>query len=1635
MESSITQTKADMIERLIQRTRARLDDRAPEAEAFLQAYFVNVPAEDLLEESDDALFGQALSFWSFGRDRMVGTPKIRVFNPTVEEHGWHSDHTVVEIVNDDMPFLVDSVTAELNRLGLSVYLVIHPVLVVARDGQGKIVRLASGEGVDPATPEEGDQFESYMHFQVREQTDPVVLEQATASLEAVLADVRAAVEDWQPMREECANIIQSFVAPPESADAEDIAQAREFLTWLRDDHFTFLGYRTYTFLAQFLPEEAVPEAGLGTLRDPATRAFGELRNLSSLPEEVGAFVGKKTALIITKSSERSRVHRPVAMDAIGVKMFSECGTEVVGLQLFIGLFTADVYTNSPNFVPVIKAKLVRVMRLSGLRKIGHDGKKLMNILENLPRDELFQTDEERLLEMALGILHLHERRRTALFLRQDEFQRFMSCLVFVPRDHFDTALRLDIQAILEHSFAGTMEAFNTQVTEAPLARVHFIIRTKPGHVPDYTVKEIELRITQAARNWTDSLRDALLSQEGEERGMRLHQQYEQAFPAGFRERFTPDMAVGDVKRSEKSLCDPAGFAMNLYRLVEDEEHLIRFKVYKPQRALPLSDVLPVLEHMGFRVLGEVPFKVKRRASTSQEPHTPVWVHDFSMEFMVGGKVHLSQVRQGFQDCFARVWAGDVEDDGFNRLVVSAGLSWRQVVILRAYAKYLRQAQFTFSQAYIEDALAVHSGVAQDLVALFETRLAPGLEGDREEAVAEIRAKITEALEAVDSADEDRILRRFLNLIDNTLRTNYWQTAEDGGPKSYVSFKLNSGGLDDLPKPRPWVEVFVYSPRVEAIHLRGGPVARGGIRWSDRREDFRTEILGLVKAQMVKNAVIVPVGSKGGFVVKRPPEDPSRQAQVAEGIECYKTLMRGLLDVTDNLNGAEILPPVDVLRTDGDDPYLVVAADKGTATFSDIANGVSEDYGFWLRDAFASGGSNGYDHKAMGITARGAWEAVKRHFREIGHDTQTQDFTVVGIGDMSGDVFGNGMLLSEHIRLVAAFNHMHIFIDPNPVAASSFKERKRLFELPRSTWEDYDQKLISKGGGIFKRAAKSLQLSPEIQALLDLPKAEATPNQVMRAILKARVDLLWFGGIGTYIRESGESDGQAGDRANDAIRITGRDVRAKVIGEGANLGVTQRGRIEYAQEGGRLNTDAIDNSAGVDCSDHEVNIKILLNGVVSAGDMTEKQRNTLLEDMTDEVAELVLRDNYLQTQAISMTEQQGGFLLDHQHRLMRVLERLDRLDRAIEFLPDDEQLLERQSRGQGLVRPEISVLIPYAKMWLYDEILASDIPDEPMLETELQRYFPKVLAERFPEAISAHRLRREIIATVVTNSMINRVGGSFLTQMTERTGMAIPNITRAYLVIRDAFQLRQVWEDIQALDAKIDASVQYDMMRSMNDLVSHGVAWLLRNEPQPMALASVIAPLKAAVDSLRGEYEALMPEEMAVLVHARQQDLEAHGVPEDLARQIASAAYLAAAPDIARLAKARSLSIEDSGRLYFAIGHDFGMEWLRDQAVDLIKGSHWNKLAVLAVIEDLFGLQREVSLVALDCLDKEVAAAEDAEAAEGLSDPIKAVMCWRGQNVAGVMRCEQMVSELKNASDLDLAMLTVAVRQFRTLLPA
>jgi glutamate dehydrogenase len=1609
MSTQPEQAKAEILQQIVATINEKVpEDRREQVEEFARQYYQRLAPEDLLELDPDDLYGAVLAHWRLAHNRQPGEAKVRVYSPRFEEHGWRSRHSIVEIVTDDMPFLVDSVAMELNRNGLVIHLPIHPVIAVRRDEAGELVEVLPPDATDGIP-------ESYLHFEVDRQSEPEVLDRLRAEVERILVDVKASVEDWSAMREQVRSILAELDERPPPVDEAELAEARALLEWIEDHHFTFLGYRSYDLVQQDGADmlRPVPGTGLGILRQGQTKTASG--SFAKLPPEARRLAREPHILVLTKANSHSTVHRPSYLDYIGVKRFDEQG-QVVGERRFLGLYTSAAYNRNPRDIPVLRRKVAKVLERVGLPRYSHDWKSLLNILETFPRDELFQISDDQLFETAMGILRLEERRRVRLFMWHDDYGRFVSSLVYVPRDRYTTTVRRRIEVVLHEAFPGASFDFQVWLSESVLARLHFIIRVPPGEMPSYDAKELEAKLANVTRSWNDELHALLLELHGEEEGNALYSSYGEAFPAAYVDDFPARNAVYDIQRME-DLAERGGLNMNLYRPLEAPPGTLRFKLFWADRPLPLSDAVPMLEDMGVEVVEERPYELHPPGQG------PVWIHDFGVTYTGDGDVDLSRVRDVFQDAFAAILRGEAESDGFNRLVLRARLTWRQIVVLRAYCKYLRQTRMAFSQEYMEQALASNPQIARWLVQLFESRFDPTQPDGSESRADKLRGRLADSIDRVANLDEDRILRGFLGMVEATLRTNHFQQGLDGEPKPYLSFKLDPAQVPSLPKPRPMFEVFVYSPRTEAVHLRGGKVARGGIRWSDRREDFRTEILGLMKAQMVKNAVIVPVGAKGGFVVKQPPAEGGREALMDEVVACYSTMMRGLLDITDNRVDGKVVAPADVVRYDDDDPYLVVAADKGTASFSDLANSIAQEYGFWLDDAFASGGSAGYDHKKMGITARGAWESVKQLFRETGVDTQSTDFTVVGVGDMSGDVFGNGMLLSRHIRLVGAFNHLHVFLDPDPDPEASFAERERLFALPRSSWSDYDTAKISEGGGVWPRSAKSIPLSEQVRRALDVQAEALTPSELISAMLRAPVDLLWNGGIGTYVKAARESHADVGDRANDAVRVNGGELEAKVVGEGGNLGFTQLGRIEYALHGGRINTDFIDNSGGVDCSDHEVNIKILLNQVVSDGDMTRKQRDKLLADMTDDVAASVLQDNYRQVQAISVTEAQAPQLLDEHARLMRHLERANRLDRRLEFLPNNEELAERRAAGKGLTRPELAVLLAYAKIVLQDELVASDVPEDEYLADDLERYMPPKLREKFRKQLRRHPLRRDIIATYVTNSMVNRAGSTFANRLRDETGARPPDVARAYTVAREVFDIRRLWKDLATLDNVVPADVQLELQAEGRKMIERSALWFLRNRRQPMDIAATVSHFAPGIASLAQELPKLLAPADSESLDQMAERFTAAGVPPELATRVASLDALFSGLNVIEVATACGETVETVAAVYFALGYKLDLHWLRDQIAKLPAETHWQTLAQGALRDDLYSEQRELTI---EVLKRDSEDGTDDKDAETLIDT------WMEENRSAVKRANAILSDLKEADTLDIAMISVALREIRNL---
>jgi glutamate dehydrogenase len=1582
-------------------------------DAYIRQYYRNTALDDLKDRKVEDLAGAALSHLALGRQREPGTPCIRVYNPDARRDGWDSPHTIVQVVCDDMPFLVDSTSMSLNRHGSYIHLTVHPVLPVVRAESGVVLEVPPPDHAGPEA-----RLESFMHLEIDRVTAPDVLRELAAGLERVLGDVRAACADWGTMRARAREICAELESTPPPLDAEVVKESRELLEWMADDHFTFLGYREYALV---LGEEAdelrpVPDTALGILRRPPPHEAHESTRLAG--REIRRQARSRDLLVITKANSRATVHRNSYLDYVGVKRFDSDG-RVIGEQRFLGLWTSAAYSRNPREIPLLRDKLRRVIANSGLRPESHGGKALVHILDTYPRDELFQSSLEDLIRISTGIYSLQERQRTKLFVRRDAFRRFFSCLVFVPRDRYNTQVRERIQDILLEAFGGVGIESSVEMSESNLARVHFIVRTPQGAVQRVQVGAVERRIAESVRTWADLLREELVARFGEEEGLALLDEYAELFPAAYVEDVKPHEATFDIERLEAIKGEPRRLRMSLYRPEGFDDDQVRFKLFRAGEPLPLSEVLPMLENMGLKVISERPYRVRGAELPQGGERQPVWIQDFEMRTADGQAIRPGKVKELFQEAFEQTWLQRVENDGFNRLILKAGLNWRQAALLRAMCRYLLQTGLPYSQAYMEQVLAEHALIAQMLVELFEGRFNPELPEKRRERIElTVSQAITHALDEVSSLDADRMLNAFRALIAATLRTNYFQPDQHGRAKTYLSLKFDPRSIPDLPLPRPMFEIFVYSPRVEGVHLRGGLVARGGLRWSDRREDFRTEVLGLMKAQAVKNVLIVPVGAKGGFVPKKLPGG-DRDALMKEVVYCYKTFINGLLDLTDNLHDGVLIPPRDVIRHDADDSYLVVAADKGTATFSDIANGVAAEHEFWLGDAFASGGSMGYDHKKMGITARGGWEAVKRHFRDMGIDTQKDAFTAAGIGDMSGDVFGNGMLLSRSMRLVAAFNHQYIFLDPDPDAEAAYRERERLFQLPRSSWSDYDPKLISTGGGVWSRSEKLIQLSPEARALLGVEREGLTPDELIKAILRMRVDLLWNGGIGTYVKAATESHTDVGDRANDAVRINGAELRCRVVGEGGNLGFTQLGRVEYALQGGRINTDFIDNSGGVDCSDHEVNIKILINVANRHRALTEARREKLLVGMTDEVAALVLRNNYLQTQAISIAESTAAERLNEHAWFIRQLEKRAGLNRALEFLPDEEGIELRRKAGRGLTRPELAVVMSYSKMALYAEMVQSNVPEDEYLSKELGRYFPAPLQKRYTSYLREHPLAREIIATMITNSLVNRMGSVFAFRMQDETGADVAAVARAFTIAREVFEIRATWEAIEALDNEVAASVQQAMLRSTQALLKQATRWLLDRREELPDIAAAVARLNPGIRELAECLPEVLQGSRLERYEGALQLYAETSLPQPLARRIAALAPLHTALDIITLAENCRVGVRHAAEIYFRVGDTLQLDWIADQVDNLSVAGVWQAKARGSLRDNLFGLHRALCANIIRCGDP----GRDAAAA---------VRDWMESAGERADHFSQTLAEMRDSAQVDFATLSVALQEIRRL---
>ncbi|MGH3757344.1 NAD-glutamate dehydrogenase [Actinophytocola sp.] len=1625
---------------LIELAAAAADDLAD----LIRLYYRHIPPEEIIDHEPADLVGTVRSHRRLAEQRVPGRPAVRVFNPDVDTDEWSTAGTIVQVVTDDMPYLVESVSAELVRSGLQVHRVVHPIVVVSRDVAGGLREVLPSAEADDPPPDA--LAESWMSIEVDLITDAARGREIVSGLESVLNDVREVVEDTAKM----AGTALALADHLEDRPPVDEDQAREgaaLLRWLADGHFTFLGYRHYELVhdGDKPALRTVLASGLGVLRQDSLAA----RDLTTGPE-TATHALSPDLLVLTEASAPSTIARSVYPYYVGVKTFDD-EANVTGEHRFLGIFTITALHEDVLDIPVVGRRVLEVIHRAGFPLDSYTGQRMLEVIQNWPRSELFSTTADTLYQTTTGVIALADRRRLRLFLRRDPYGRFYSCLVFLPRDRYTTSSRLAMQEVLLDELGGKNLEFSTRIGETSLAQVHFTVHTAdPARAVEADVPHIQARMTEAVRTWDDRLVEAVFAEQreqvaegaarpdgtitvGAESATEQGHRFASVFPEAYKEDFGAVEALADLRRLEALRYD-GDMDMSFYVAPHAEPGERRFKLYLAGHGVTLSQVLPVLQQMGVEVVDERPYELRR------EDGTKWWIYDFGLRVepsVVEGRAaeEREEQRVAFEEAFGAIWRGDAEADRFNSLVLHAGLTWRQAALLRAYARYLRQAGTPYSTEYIEDAVLGHTEVATALVRLFETRFDTRLAArERQEAVDGQVEAITRMIDEVHSLDADRILRSVSTLVCATLRTNHRVRDENGAPRPFLAIKLDPHAVPDLPEPRPRFEVFVYSPRVEGVHLRFGPVARGGLRWSDRREDFRTEVLGLVKAQAVKNAVIVPVGAKGGFVVKRPPvptgdPGPDREAWLAEGVACYRMFVSGLLDLTDDLRAGRVVPAPDVVRYDDDDTYLVVAADKGTATFSDIANDVAKSYGFWLGDAFASGGSVGYDHKAMGITARGAWESVKRHFRELGVDTQTEEFTAVGIGDMSGDVFGNGVVLSEHIRLVAAFDHRHVFIDPDPDAATSYAERRRMFELPRSSWDDYDRSCISEGGGVWPRTLKSIPISERARVALGLPEGtdKLSPPELIKQILLAPVDLLWNGGIGTYVKASTESNVEVGDKANDAARVDGADLRVKVVGEGGNLGLTQRGRIEFAKNGGKVNSDALDNSAGVDCSDHEVNIKILLGQLVTNGELAQDQRNELLESMTDEVGDLVLDDNYRQNAVLGVSRAHAEPMLTVLARLVAFLEERTGLDRELEALPSSQRFKEMDKNGEGLTSPELASLLAHVKLALKEEVLASELPDADVFARRLPEYFPTRLREQFAEAIPAHPLRRQITTTLVVNEVVDGGGVSYAYRLAEEMNATATDAVRAFTATTRIFDLHSLWDDIRALDNIVPTDVADEMMLESRRLLDRASRWFLSNRPQPLAVGAEINRFHKVVAELVPEVGGLLrgAEREGTARHAEQ--LVDQGVPATLAARIASLLNGYSLLDITEVSE---LAERDAGldterspwetaELYYALSDHLNIDSMLTSVSALERGNRWHALARLALRDDMYWSVRAITLDVLRQSDP------------GTSADVK-IATWEHINASRLARARMSLEEIQRAGRLDLATLSVAARQVRSM---
>lgn len=1580
---------------------------------FARQYFASTPKTELSRLTDEEIFNSVADAWEFLQNRKKSDPKISFIHRKLTKDQQRQSGTSIYLLLDDMPFVVDSVRQCLTREGVVVRNVNNTVVEVTRSGDkkgkashtkntGQLLELCNTKS--PESHAEAISCLDCAHI------NDSLLAQIEEALRLTLSHVAAAVKDFHPMCQQAMSIRESLAAAVSlPVNQSDQSEALAFIDWLLDNHFTFLGYEAYKI--RKVKKDRVMELQEDSLLG-VSRLKADLKKrvrLGGLPKGTANLILKKQLCNFAKSSNLSRVHRPAYYDYVLLKEFDNKGN-VVTEHRFLGLYTSSVYFQTVQDIPIVRHKVDSVLKHSGFSPNGHSIKDLLQVINVFPRDELFQITEKQLLKTAVEITQIQETQVCKLFMRKDSYGKFYSCLVYIPRDIFNTQVREDIQEFLEQKLQARESEYNTYMSESPLVRLHLTIRVQDIQNVQVDVAELERQLVQLVKPWDEYFLDALLCVFHDRDADLLHETYTEIYPASYKETYSGEEGVEDIAFIENVIASRK-LGLDLCVCDPEKQPALRFKIFSYQDQLFLSDVAPILENLGLNILSEKAYELNL-----QDGHR-VWLHDFSVFDQKLQDELNPELKANFEEAFLAIWEKRVDDDQFNALVIHGGLNWRDVALLRAYSAYLKQIQFGYTAQFIASTLANHGAICRSLVDYFYAHFDPESPAKQRKSLPKLEASLVDAIDEVSNLSEDSVLRAYLNLFKATQRTNYFQSDASGNSKDYFSFKFIPRHIANMPRPRPSYEIFVYARNMEGVHLRGGKVARGGLRWSDRLEDYRTEVLGLVKAQQVKNSVIVPVGAKGGFVVKEQAADRSGFMEL--GIACYRTFISGLLDITDNLVEGQLVPPEKVVRRDDDDPYLVVAADKGTATFSDIANSIALDYGFWLGDGFASGGSNGYDHKQMGITAKGAWVSVQRHFRELGIDVQKQDFSVIGIGDMSGDVFGNGMLLSRHICLKAAFNHLHIFIDPDPDAAASFRERQRLFRKPRSSWADYKQDLISKGGGVFSRADKAITISKQMKLAFAIEEDRLTPDELINRLLQSPVDLIWNGGIGTYVKSSRESHAEVGDKTNDGLRVDADELRCKVVGEGGNLGLTQAARIEYGLNGGISVTDFVDNSAGVDCSDHEVNIKILLNELSNKGKLTEPRRNKLLESMTDDVAELVLQNNYSQVQSIGIACAQAELRHREYSDLTAFLEVQAGLDRSLEFLPDSDAFEERSAKQQYLTRPEIAVLTSYMKMHLKATLVEAEYLDQDYLLRYLHAAFPAKLVKNYRSELEHHPLRREIVATQLANEVVNVLGCSFVYRMVDSTASTVADVVKAAVIAMDCFAIHEDWARIEALDYKVPAEIQAEMMSRIVRLVRRATRWFLRNRRGQLEFAAEAKALTAAIARFKKMLPDKLPAEFEEMFESKMAHLLNHKVPKPLALEICRADFMFPATSLVEVSKSTGESLSSVVDIYYSLGERLQLNWLGRMINQLPVSNYWQALARETYLDDLSWQQRALTCNVVNYSKSKKSASSK-------------LNHWVEEHEIRIERSSKMLLSLQAEPNPDYSMFSVALRELLTL---